>query len=293
MTAIQSKEIQHGLNRFGYQPVGSLSTSEIERLVDAYNSLMPKTRTGFHCTMFSPDPDYRWAVDAAIRKVAERVVSELFSGYRILYANFMVKESGPEGDFYVHQDWTYVDETRSQSIALWFPLMDVNADNGALHVVPYSHHMNNLYRGPGVYDPLSHIHDDIRQKLGVPVSLKAGEILAWDHRLVHYSLPNTSDSARLAATVILVPANEQVLHCRGTEDGTMHIYEVDTDFYMTCSVHDLPDRKPVRTFSYAYSALEAVQFKQLCTPAHFSSTHWMHRLRAAVRSLIGTDSTTK
>jgi hypothetical protein len=289
MTATQSNRIQHRLNRLGYASFMSLSSSEIGQLVDAYNSLLPKTRIGFHCSMFSPNPDYRRAVDSAIRKVAVRVVSELFSGYRILYANFMVKEPGPDGDFFVHQDWTYVDETRSQSIALWFPLMDVTADNGALHVVPGSHKMKNVYRGPGVYDPLLNIHEDIRHELGVPIPLKAGEILAWDHRLVHYSLPNISDSARLAATVILIPADEQVLHCRGTEDGKMNIYEVDTEFFMTCSVHELPGGEPLHSFSYTYSALEAGQFKQLCTP----TIPWMQWLRSAVRSFIPRDFTTK
>lgn len=241
--ALQFKQaaLQEEMEENGFVKIPFLSDDEVEALSSFYTLGVEGNRSGFHCTMFSPESDYRKSVDQKIKEVFAARIDQNIGNARMLYANFMVKENGAESDFYLHQDWTYVDETRANSWAIWVPLTDTTVDNGALHVVPKTHRMTNNFRGPGIQDALEGLHESIRTEFGQPVEMKAGEAVLWDHRLVHFSPANVSGENRIAATVILVPEGEEVIHCRaGKSDRDVNIYSVDTEFYMSYNITENP-----------------------------------------------------
>jgi ectoine hydroxylase-related dioxygenase (phytanoyl-CoA dioxygenase family) len=160
----------------------------------------------------------------------------------------MVKEPGREGDFPVHQDWTYVDEEKYSSYAFWIPLNDVDESNGALHIVKGSHRFHNALRGPYVHEPFASLSEVIKDKYSEVVRLRAGEALVWDHRLIHFSKSNITPSTRLAFTLIMVPENAEVIHCYGRPESGGTIIDklkADTEFYMKYKIGSSPDFAPL------------------------------------------------
>jgi hypothetical protein len=102
-----------------------------------------------------------------------------------------------------HQDNGVVTEDADETFMLtvWFPLMDADARNGCLHVVPGSHRTGlkdhcptSKYapKGVGLHipDPLFNPED------ATPVPIKKGGALFMHKHTIHGSLPNLSDGIR-------------------------------------------------------------------------------------------------
>lgn len=228
----------------GYAVVPFASPAQVKELTEVYYQLPGSNARGTHVTMFNASVEYRKVVDENIKTICSDNVAALFSGYRALFANYMVKEPGPEGDFPLHQDWTYVDESKFSSYAIWVPLCDVNELNGALSVVPGSHKLVTALRGPYVYEPFSRIGEVIKEKYSKPIRLRAGEALIWDHRLIHFSRPNYSDKARLALTLIMVPGEAPVIHCFAQEESNGTViekYRANTEFFLRYTIGKRPE----------------------------------------------------
>ena len=249
----------------GYVTLPLLDKKEVQELHDAYDQLEKPASEGFHCSMFSPDVHYRKHVDALIKEAVSNKLDSVLVNYRQLCANFMVKEPEGESDWFVHQDWTFVDETKSTSLAVWTPLTDVGAENGALYVVPGSHKIENMIRGPGVPDPYKNLHQVIREKYSKMVPLKAGQAILWHHRLVHFSPSNLSSKVRVAPTIIMVPSNAPVFHylCQDKNEiqPKAEKFEVDTDFFMHYSIREQPQK--VESSGMAYCSFQEVTENQL------------------------------
>ena len=254
---------QKQIEEQGYVQFPLLTKPEVEELLSQYKTGMTDEKSGFHCTMFSRESGYRKSVDKLIKESFSERLTDNIEGAKMLYANFMVKEPDEGSDFFVHQDWTYVDETKTRSWAIWVPLVDLTDENGALCVVPCSHRMKNIYRGPGIAAALDGLHGLIRNELGKPLKLKAGEAVVWDHRLVHYSPANVSSDSRVAATVVLVPEGEEVVHCRA-EGGELEvgIYQTETEFYMNYEIEKGPASQPIRQVKIDRITYSENEFKQ-------------------------------
>ena len=235
--------LQQEFDDRGFVRLQVLNSDETKRLLNSYEAFPRLRESGFHCTMFSPDVDLKQKVSRIIKDALADKLSGVFLNHKPLYGNFMVKESGIESDWFVHQDWSYVDESKYASVAVWVPLVDLTLENGVICVVPGSHEVKNLVRGPGVHDPWETVHGDIKQVSHEKVFLKAGEAIIWHHRLVHFSPPNLSEAARVAATLIYTPADVPVYHYwkNPSEEGTIvQKYLVDSDFYMSYDIVNRP-----------------------------------------------------
>lgn len=211
-TPTTAPTINDELEALGYSVTPFLNQEECSRLLALHGQCSSRTNSGFYCTMFSENEMEREMVDTGIKQILQPHLQKLFPDYRPLFGNFMVKEPGEESDWPVHQDWTYVDETASDSFALWVPLVNIDSSTGQLCMVPGSHQIKNLVRGPGVTDPFQHLHELIREQLHVPLEMNAGDAAIWNHRTVHFSRPNLSEETRVAATVILVPKGVKTFH---------------------------------------------------------------------------------
>ncbi len=264
----QTGNLNSMLATSGWASSPLLGEAEIARLRSYYEAHKPEYRSGTNVTMFEPDPAYRKAVDLEIESVLYPYVSAIFPGYRILYGNFMVKEPGEEGQFPVHQDWRYVNEPDFLSYAVWIPLQDTDETNGTLGVLSGSHRVLTAPRGPFLHEPFSGISEEVRNKFGRLVPLKAGEALIWDHRLLHFSNANLSSQTRLAVTVIMVPEQAGIIHCyRHPEDpqDRCRVYEISREFFHHYKIGSEPkeyareiDRLPIPTYQFDLSVAEAL-----------------------------------
>ena len=161
--------------------------------------------------------------------------------FEFLYANYMVKESGENSEMKIHQDWTYVDEKNDDSFAIWIPLINLNKTNGALTMIPKSHKFKLNERGPGLFCPFEPYFEMLKDNFSTPLYLKAGQAVIWNHRLAHYSPPNTSQTARIAITAIITPKNKEIIHYYKDNDSTrLTCYKVDADFFLKYKIGESP-----------------------------------------------------
>lgn len=246
------------LDKDGFVVIPFLDTPEICRLIEIYRGIVyPKDHKGFHATMFHEDKNLKENIDNQIKSVFSKAFQNKFSkSYKVLYTNFMVKEPGTESAMKWHQDWTYVDESMYKSFAIWIPLLDLNEKNGAFTVAPKSHKMNNHVRGPGVEDSFineSWVKDHYSVK---PLYLKAGEAVIWNHRLLHSSPANITETPRIAATAIIVPASCETIHYyRYKNEKFLRLYKTDTSFYTQNDIRNLPHAPLIKRVFYSYNPL--------------------------------------
>ena len=101
-----------------------------------------------------------------------------------------------------HQDAGVVNPDADETLILtvWFPLMDADAENGCLQVVPGSHQSEMLTHCPGLKNSspsgLQIPESQFEVGKAVPVPLKKGDVLFMTKFTIHSSLPNDSDRIR-------------------------------------------------------------------------------------------------
>lgn len=254
------------LTNKGFAVLPEVPAESVMALAAFYAQWQPELLSGFHPTLMRSKSEERKQISLGICSRLQGYLLEYFPDYLPLYGSFMVKEPGVESKMKLHQDWAYVKEEERTSLALWFPLTDLNQSNGALHVVPQSHIFPNYVRGPGTFCPFSENSEEICRVWGQPLYLKRGQPVVWQHRLLHYSPANLSSTPRIAVTVILVPANADVIHYfKPEENDIVQEYSVHEDFYFNYEIGVRPQKNVTlikefehRMPTYSRSALAEV-----------------------------------
>lgn len=189
----------------GYVLVNLLEDKEVRELQEFY-SASPQEYQEKYTTFASNDELYKRRVNDFLKKViGEKAENFLSPNMKPFWGNYMYKAPSENTNMPLHVDWQYVEEPEFLSLNLWAPLVDTNSKNGALHVVPKSHHVVDFPRGIDLPRYYEHNEQEIKDKYGKIILLKKGEAIIYDHRLLHYSLPNLSGESRLAVTLIYCP----------------------------------------------------------------------------------------
>lgn len=118
----------------------------------------------------------------------------LRDGVTALQSMFYWKPPGARGQAY-HQDDFYLQTKPNACIAAWTALERIDADNGALRVFPGSHAEDILEMTPTntAFSFTSEAVVPPPQYPNVLVEMDKGDVLFFDGRLIHGSLPNVSD----------------------------------------------------------------------------------------------------
>jgi hypothetical protein len=228
-----SDEHEHHFQTYGYVQLDFLPAVLVAELLQAYHTLhdaLPKPEHGFHSTSDNLDVAARRAVDQLLREKVHPYAEQIFRNCKPLFGNFLVKEPRTSSEIGVHQDWTFVDETRYRSVTIWCPLVDTTPENGTLQVLPGSHVYTQNLRGfptfPGPYDE----QQPLTRELMLDLPCKAGQAVVYDHATIHASNPNQTDSPRIALVWGMVPAVAQLHHYYYT-GVEYEEYAVDIEFY--------------------------------------------------------------
>lgn len=192
--------------------------------------------SGFHSTIFESNIAQRKAVHRCIRPLIEPLLQSYLAGYHPALCTFANKTArDPSGEVPIHQDWSFVDESKFTSLGLWCPLVDVDSQNGCLHIVQGSHRRATLLRAactPFLYPQLI---PTLYEQYLTAVPMKAGDIILFDNRLFHCSFPNWSDQDRTAATAVLIPNHSRLMYYHAPDPYYPHRierFEVEDDFYL-------------------------------------------------------------
>ncbi|MEM9024274.1 MAG: phytanoyl-CoA dioxygenase family protein, partial [Bacteroidota bacterium] len=204
---------------------------------DLYQSLHRIAREdgGMFYSLYSRDLAYRQNVHAGIGEVLEPVMRTHFQGYRNVINTFIVKASGPQSDFVIHQDTTALDEFRHMALSLWIPLDDVSLENGGMSLVPKTHWLLPPYRTVAMPFAFQDIRETVRKYLQ-PVPMHAGEVLVFDGRTIHYSSPNRSGKDRVALVCGLFPEEAEFVTCwkdKTRPEQPMELFRHPHDYLLT------------------------------------------------------------
>lgn len=191
---------------------------------------IPKGNGGMFYTVYSQDLAYRERMNREINQILKPTLDKWFTGYKNIINSFVVKVPGPASEFALHQDTTAVDEFKYSAMTVWIPLVDVDVNNGAMCVIPGTHHYFSPYRGVSYPFSFENIEDEIRPYLQ-PAPVKAGDAILFDPRILHNSLPNHSDKERIAIICGIFPEDAQFEICyKESPEHPIDIWRQEDDF---------------------------------------------------------------
>jgi hypothetical protein len=234
---------EEAFQKLGYIKISFLSNKEVQDLLKFYHDNTALDSSGFQSTHFSKNREYKRKVQATIENVFSLKFNSLLVDYKFVFGNFMVKNVGAESRMPIHADWTYVNEDQFQSLGIWCPLVDTTKENGMLGVVPYSHNLDRNNRGPKIPNSFQKFDQYIIDAYGKLIPMKAGEIILYDHRLLHFSPPNESNEARVAINVVACPRLADVFHYAVMDkEGSFNEYHVrEANFFVEYDHFERPD----------------------------------------------------
>lgn len=231
------------LQKNGYAIVPFLHADEIASLTRFFYDNHPSLPDGMYASSHAPDFSLRKKMNDEIQYVCSRAMKTTFQNVTPLGATFMVKSKGENGSLHPHQDWNIVDEEHFHSYNIWLPLVDVEEYNGTLLILPDSHTLMQNIRGLHIPSSFAAVQDELWSSL-IPIRMKAGEALIYDHRLLHASGINHSQQPRLVIVYGLIPAEAEMRFYLGKEN-TIEEYACSPDFYFEANILNGPDNLPL------------------------------------------------
>lgn len=236
-TVVKNEELAEKLHQEGYAVAGNIGLENIQKLTGLYNRLhqFKSPDGGMFYSLYSQDIGYRREVHSEIGNILSKEYDKHLTGYKSVINSYIVKLSGPQSEFSLHQDSSGLNELRYSPLSLWIPLQDTSLYNGTICVVPHTQGFFYPYRGISFGPPFRDFESLLREYLN-PVELSAGDILMFDNRLVHYSPANKSGQARIIVMSGIFPEEAQIEVAYRDEslaDAPIEIYKQEEDFLIT------------------------------------------------------------
>lgn len=227
---------QAELEKNGFVIIPFLSKKEVVELNTIYTHIHKGEEPGqffdkIHMTTWCQDPDYKKDISQKLASLFKQPGESFFKHYRRLNHVFIVKKSGQDTTFKVHQDWNVVDETKYQSVNVWIPLHDVDEASGALWILKGSHRIKRNIRGAGYLFPDYSKFTGELERAAISVKLKAGEAIVFYHSVIHGSPPNLSARDRVAACFSVIPKEAPLcIYFQPTANDELKQHEPEDDF---------------------------------------------------------------
>ena len=274
-TTLLDAAAQSTLDRYGFVVIPFLGPDEVSDLLAVHREIGRSADDpgralffGFHSSSY----EQKRAVADAIEQRIGHHLDAVFDRHTSYLTMFITKWPGPDSGFGPHQDPTLVDERHVRGVAIWIPLVDVGAgevDNGMLYVVPGSHRFVQAARVRDVNESVFAPHEQaILEEFGRGIPMRAGEGIVFDDRLIHYSLPNSSDQPRPVVTFALRPSEQSCVFLRDDGAGGIDQYEIEDERFLdilpSAQHHWVPDSEPTAKLDPPTVQLTADEFAELC-----------------------------
>ncbi|HTW83328.1 MAG TPA: phytanoyl-CoA dioxygenase family protein [Candidatus Sulfotelmatobacter sp.] len=233
--AFRDDGLQSRFDAAGFVIIPCLDANRVARLRAAYDAADTKIiNRAFSASLMSDEPEYRARVNTAIFEACTEPLAEILDDYRISYVQFFTKRSGTAHTLPLHQDPTFLDESRFESLNFWIPLVDVSPANSCLRVVPGSHRLNRQLRSQLPRFPYPELVEVIERRFLYDCTMPAGYACVMSARLIHGSHANMTPHHRMAASAVAVPVESDAYYIfQRREKGPFEAYAVAPDFHRT------------------------------------------------------------
>lgn len=248
-------ELNEAIVQSGYVVLRQvLDSTALEALRERYEQNKPAEANAFAISNWTQSESYRERSHQIIVKVIGELASRYLKDYRPLMGVFAVKQSGEGSAMLMHQDWSLVDERTYTSVSFWCPLQSTNRNNGNLQVVLGSHLDLGGVRGVNVPPPFDAAMEiELRKQRLMDLPMELGDVVVFDHRLIHCSPDNLSGKERVSAVLALVPEEAGVVHFYQEPEpgGGIEILAMDSSEFYRLNFFDHPNR-PVHLGKLGY-----------------------------------------
>lgn len=253
----------------GYVLIDLLSPEEVTELRKLYAEIQAdvtrdaKTHfaTGEHL-----EADKALVTSKVIDEIILPPLNQHLVNYESLMSAFIVKPALQNAEEYFewHQDLSFVDEEYYESAQLWVALQDTGVENGNIQIVEGAHSFQDNIRTSPSYPSFFGEYQDRIIKKCKQITMRAGQALIFNHKLLHGSTPNQSSVERIAVISTLKPKGAAWLHFEYLEaEQKVFKYAADLDFYLKKWTGQAaePD-KLIDSFVYHFPKMSAEQFRQ-------------------------------
>lgn len=254
----RSDDAERSIGSDGVTALPLLSQSQLRKVRALYQQHGPAPddpQTGLFTGNMTQSAAWARTVRDGLLEVVAPSLRQFFVGHHPFHATFIVKWPGPGGELKAHQDHTMIDdEPYARGITIWCPLEDSSPESGGLHGVLGSHRLASAqcYRALGRRgSALDAIESRVYERYGVALDVAAGEAVAIDHRLVHFSPVNRTSRPRVVVAIGLRPTESTNIHIQVTADGTVELHGVQDDYFMSTSWRDSYAGRPLHVARHA------------------------------------------
>ena len=175
---------------------------------------------------------FAWLADLVRHETILDAVEDLHGPDLFCWSSsFFIKE--PRNPAFVswHQDSTYWGLNKPDVVTAWIALSPSIKANGAMEVIPGSHHLNQVpHRDTFAKDNMltrgQEIAVEVDATKAVTIELQPGEMSLHHVLLVHGSAPNPSDLRRIGFAARYIPTSVQQL--AGERDSATLVRGIDT-----------------------------------------------------------------
>ncbi len=262
--------LMNQLNEEGILKMPMLSDEQTKAIFSIYNEeILPALGSNpFYWSISDEDKARTKLINKKLKEIVLAYLLEHFADIRPIVSSFIVKAPGSES-LVAHQDWSFVDhEPENNSFTCWIPLIDINEDNGILGFFPKS---QNLYLGHRAspspqYPRLFPENENTFSKLQY-MTLRAGEPVVFNHRIIHASKPNVSNQFRPAIILAFTATESKLVHYflkPNASNKTLQKYAVDEAFFDKYSNNELSQLFKQGLNIPDYSVIEELPNLTLC-----------------------------
>lgn len=255
----------------GYVVIDFLDSTQVASLQNTYTELNGQpVQMGFSTSNMSMNPEYRKAVSDAILDGFNAAVDKHFDRCKMFFGIFTSKQANQERSICsMHQDPTYVDESKYHGMTIWVPLVDTDEHNGALEVIDRSHLLNSGPRGTFPRFPYQELVPLFLDKYFKRLDIKAGQAYIGNSKVLHWSPANRSNIERVAA-ISWMSEEESQMRCYYQDfqnpGDTMEVFELDQNHYVEAPLFSRPDEnkaKKIEDVPYYFEPLNEEKIESI------------------------------
>jgi hypothetical protein len=229
---LRDKELNRRLFEEGYVTLPYLNEDEVQALKKLFWEHHTQEEVmGLYVSSHYKSKEIGKLLSDSVHSVFKEPNERHIENGMTLGGTFISKPGNQTETLHPHQDWSIVDESKFRSFTIWVPLSDVDENSGCIYVLPKSNNTMRGYRHLTISSVFGQIYDTVWQHM-LPIKLKAGEAIIFDHAIGHGSKPNKSDNIRIAATHSLI-SKDPDMRFYWNNNGTVEEFVGENDYYTT------------------------------------------------------------
>ena len=234
---LKDGELEKKLKKEGYAVLDLLDGSTVAELKEKYINQFgaPHTAIGRFTPMEHATPADKRKIHDFILDRIRPALDRHFKDYQTPIASYFTKYANSTGDLSWHTDASLLLNTHIEPhYGIWCPLVDVSPKNGALCIIERSHKFSHVVFLNGLAWPYD-AYTDVFEKKKKVFTLKAGQVVLFDMRLVHHATPNETDEDRICFAVRFTHKKSKFysFRCEDEDKSIVSVYEETPNFYLS------------------------------------------------------------